>query len=110
MYHDREELEKLKKAKQSAASEGAKQITALKNKNNELQTALGNSEHDSSAARLKAVSANTALGEAQKRLSTLEATVSARADGVRGNELTLSAVEREVAELEGEVAERQKRM
>ena len=36
MCHDSEELEKLKKAKQSAASEGAKQITALKNKNQEL--------------------------------------------------------------------------
>ena len=103
---NREALEKLKKEKQAAAAEGAKQVTALKNMYNELQTAIGNSEHESSAARQKVSTANTALGEAKKRLETLAATVAARGDGVRGNELTLAGVEREIAGIEAEVGER----
>ena len=36
----------------------------------------------------------------------MDATAAARGDGVRGNERALAAVERDVAEIEGELAER----
>ena len=85
----RDATERLKKEKQSAAAEGAKQLQQLTDKNNKLQTALGNSEGEREAVRHRAETAAKGLREAEKRLKQLSDTVATRGEELRGTNITL---------------------
>ena len=63
-----EALDQIKKEIASANSENAKTMATLKDKNNKLQTELGNSENESAAAKKKAKEGAEQLVEANKEL------------------------------------------
>ena len=63
-----EALDQIKKEISSANSENAKTMATLKDKNNKLQTELGNSENESAAAKKKAKDGAEQLIDANKEL------------------------------------------
>ena len=82
----------------------------LTEKNNELQTALGNSEGEREAARGRADTAAKGLREAETQLKQLSEAVAGRGEELRETTKALDTLRVEVEGREAEVAARQAEM
>lgn len=98
-----EDYERLKKEKQQQASESARQIQTLQQKNNKLQTDLENAKSMTSLAQRKAQDAAAAQAEAEDRIRVVRNTATEKEQDVNCNRRTVENKAKTCADLAKEI-------